>query len=285
MMILEIFKALLIGIVQGITEWLPVSSTGHMILVERFCSFSEKYMSGDFYQRMFLVVIQLGSIFAVLVLFFGKLNPFAPSKSAPEKKKTWSLWSKVIVGAIPAGVIGILLDDWLEAHLFTPSIVCYVIAAALLIYGVGFIVIERMRRRGYLEPIVTDTDDLTYKKAFGIGLFQVLSIIPGTSRSGSTILGGMLLGVSRSVAAEFSFFMALPIMAGASGLRTLKFLADGNLGTPEEWLLLGVAFVCAFVVSFVTIRFLMDFVKRHSFEGFGWYRIILAVLVLGFMLL
>ena len=285
MMMLEIFKALLIGIVQGITEWLPVSSTGHMILVERFCSFSEKYMSSDFYQRMFLVVIQLGSILAVLVLFFSKLNPFAPSKSAPEKKSTWSLWGKVLIGAIPAGVIGILLDDWLEENLFTPNIVCYVIAAALFIYGIGFIVIERARKRGYLEPSVTDVSDLTYKKAFGIGLFQVLSIIPGTSRSGSTILGGMLLGVSRSVAAEFSFFMALPIMAGASGLRTLKFLASGNLGTYEEWLLLGIAFVCAFIVSFVTIRFLMDFVRRHSFEGFGWYRIILAVLVFGLMLL
>ena len=284
-MFLEVLKSLLIGLVQGITEWLPVSSTGHMILVEQFCSFSEKFMSSDFYNRMFLVVIQLGSILAVLVLFFGKLNPFAPSKTQIEKKSTWCLWRKVIVGALPAGVIGVLFDDWLEEHIFRPSIVCYVIAATLLVYGVAFIVIERLRRKGYLAPTVTDTDALTYKKALGIGLFQVLSIIPGTSRSGSTILGAMLLGVARPVAAEFSFFMALPIMAGASGLRALKYFASGSVGTLEEWLLLGVAFITAFAVSFATIRFLMDFVKRHSFEAFGWYRIGLAVLVLIWIVL
>ncbi len=281
-MIIEVLKSILIGIVQGITEWLPVSSTGHMILVERFCSFSDKYMSDAFYNGLFLIVIQLGSILAVAVLFFHKLNPFSPAKTNVEKKGTWVLWSKVAVGAVPTAIAGLLLDDWLEANVFVDSIVCYVVAAALLVYGVAFIVIERYKsKRGVGFERAVTTDDITYSMAFAIGAFQILSMIPGTSRSGSTILGAMLLGISRSAAAEFSFFMAIPVMLGASGLRAVKYFLAGSVISPSELILLAVAFVVSFMVSLVSIRFLMDFVRRHSFEAFGWYRIILAILVFG----
>lgn len=283
-MFIEILKAILIGIVQGITEWLPVSSTGHMILVERFCSFATKYMSKAFYNNLFLIVIQLGSILAVVVLFFNKLNPFSSKKSTDEKKGTWILWSKVLVGAIPAAVIGLLLDDFLEENIFVDSVVCYVIAATLFVYGVAFIVIERMKAKKGSVPRVQSIADLSYKTAFFIGMFQVLSLIPGTSRSGSTILGAILLGVSRAVAAEYSFFMALPIMLGASGLKTVKYLADGLTATGPELILLAIAFLVSFVVSLAAIRFLMDFVRRHSFEAFGWYRVLLAVVVLIWVL-
>ena len=284
-MFLEILKAILIGIVQGITEWLPVSSTGHMILFESFCSFAEKFMSDYFYKNLFLIVIQLGSILAVVVLFFGKLNPFSPKKSPDQKKGTWVLWSKVLVSALPAAVVGLLLDDWLEAHVFVDSVVSYVIAATLLIYGVLFIVIERAKNKSKNLPKVQDVADISYKTAFFIGMFQVLSLIPGTSRSGSTIIGAMLLGVSRGAAAEFSFFLALPVMLGASGLKTVKYLANGAVATTNELILLAVAFVVSFIVSLVAIRFLMEFVRRHSFEAFGWYRIILAIVVFLWVLL
>lgn len=284
-MFLEILKAILIGIVQGITEWLPVSSTGHMILVEKFCSFAEKFMSDYFYKNLFLIVIQLGSILAVVVLFFGKLNPFSPKKSTSEKKGTWVLWSKVLVSALPAAVVGLLLDDWLNAHVFVDSVVSYVIAATLFIYGVLFIVIERVKNSRKALPKVQDVANISYRTAFFIGMFQVLSLIPGTSRSGSTIIGAMLLGVSRGAAAEFSFFLALPVMLGASGLKTVKYLASGAAMSSSELILLAVAFVVSFVVSLVAIRFLMDFVRRHSFEAFGWYRIILAAVVLMWIFL
>ena len=284
-MFVEVLKAILIGIVQGITEWLPVSSTGHMILVENFCSFAEKFMSDYFYKNLFLIVIQLGSIMAVVVLFFSKLNPFSAKKTPVEKKGTWILWSKVLVSALPAAVVGLLLDDWLEAHVFVDSVVSYVIAATLFVYGICFILIERAKNKSKDLPKVQDVADISYKTAFLIGMFQVLSLIPGTSRSGSTIIGAMLLGVSRGAAAEFSFFLALPVMLGASGLKTVKYLANGATASSSEIILLAVAFVVSFLVSLAAIRFLMDFVRRHSFEAFGWYRIILAIVVLGWILL
>ncbi len=285
-MFIEVLKSILIGIVQGITEWLPVSSTGHMILVERFCSFSDRFMSDAFYSGLFLIVIQLGSILAVAVLFFHKLNPFSPKKTSGEKKNTWILWSKVAVGAVPTAIAGLLLDDWLEANVFVDSVVCYVVAAALLVYGIAFILIERYKKKKgpTFERAVT-TDDITYPMAMAIGVFQILSMVPGTSRSGSTILGAMLLGISRAAAAEFSFFMAIPVMLGASGLRTVKYFFDGYLISSSEMILLAVAFVVSFVISLISIRFLMDFVRRHSFEAFGWYRIILAILVFGIFLI
>lgn len=279
MFIIEAFKAILIGIVQGITEWLPVSSTGHMILFERFCSFNEKFMSDDFYKNLFLIVIQLGSILAVAVLYFHKLNPFSGKKTACEKKDTWVLWSKVVVGALPTAIAGLLLDDWLEEHVFRDSIVCYVVAAALFVYGVAFILIERQKRKSSHADACMTVADITYRTAFFIGVFQILSMVPGTSRSGSTILGAMLMGVSRTAAAEFSFFMAIPVMLGASGLKTLKYLLGAYTLEPTALALLGIAFVVAFVVSLISIRFLMDFVRRHSFEAFGWYRIFLAVVL------
>ena len=278
-MFIEALKSILIGIVQGITEWLPVSSTGHMILVERFCSFRDTYMSDDFYKNLFLIVIQLGSILAVAVLYFHKLNPFSAKKSKQEKKDTWILWSKVAVGALPTAVAGLLLDDWLESNVFVDSIVCYVVAAALFVYGIAFILIERWKSGQSIPYDIVSVNDITYRTAFCIGAFQILSMVPGTSRSGSTILGAMLMGVSRTAAAEFSFFMASPVMLGASGLRTVKYVAEGHPLETNALILLGIAFVVAFVVSLVSIRFLMDFVRRHSFEAFGWYRIILAVLL------
>ena len=277
MMLLEILKALLIGIVQGITEWLPVSSTGHMLLVDALLGMQNK-VSEDFYS-FFLVAIQLGAALAVFVLFLQRLNPFTSKKTAEEKKKTWRLWLYIIVGMLPAAVVGIPLDDFFEEHLYGYP----VIAAALIVYGVAFIAIERLKKN---KPCHVETmDDLSLKTAFFIGCFQVLSLIPGTSRSGSTILGGMLLGVSRTVSAEFSFLMALPVMAGASLLRGLKFFLSGVGIGSTEWLILAVGVLTAFLVSIVAIRFLMSFVRRHSFEVFGWYRIALGLLVLLFFFL
>lgn len=268
--VIELLKALLFGIVEGITEWLPISSTGHLILLDELVQLK---VSSDF-MDMFEVVIQLGAILAVIVLFFHKLNPFAPSKSSLEKKNTWSLWFKVVVAIIPSGVIGILLDDWMTAHLHTPLVV----ATALIVYGIAFLFLEKLRPQERVS--VQEVGQITYVTAFLIGCFQVLSLIPGTSRSGSTILGAMLLGLSRSAAAEFSFFMAIPTMVGASGIKALKFIRSGTPVTGLEWGVLGVAFLSAFIVSLASIRFLMDFVKKHSFSAFGWYRIALGLLVL-----
>ena len=270
MIIIELLKSLLYGIVEGITEWLPVSSTGHLILLGEWIPLQVS----DSFGEMFDVVIQLGAILAVIVLFFYKLNPFSPQKSSLEKKSTWGLWFRVLVAVIPSGIVGILLDDWLDATLYN-----YItVAVALIVYGVVFLLIEHFKPEGSAR--VTDARQLTYRTAFLIGIFQVLALIPGTSRSGSTIIGAMLLGLSRAAAAEFSFFMAIPTMAGASLVKVAKFMGDGMTMAPQEWAILAVGCVSAFVVSLISIRFLMDFVKKHSFAPFGLYRIALGAVVL-----
>ena len=275
MKFLEILKAILIGIVEGITEWLPISSTGHMILLDEFIKLS---VSAEFLS-LFLVVIQLGAICAVPVFFFEKLNPFSKKKDDAQKKATWQLFAKVIVGVLPAAVLGLLLDDFLDAHLMH----YIVVAIALIVYGVLFIVIEKKRKGSAFR--VETVEELSYKDALIIGGYQVLSLIPGTSRSGSTILGGMLHGVSRTAAAEFSFFMAIPVMLGASALKVLKFILAGFSASGMEITLLLVGMVVSFIVSLLTIRFLMDFVKRHDFKPFGIYRIALGALVLVYFVI
>ncbi|MBQ7088033.1 MAG: undecaprenyl-diphosphate phosphatase [Clostridia bacterium] len=271
MFFIEILKAILQGIVEGVTEWLPVSSTGHILLLDAVW----KMNASEAFFDVFKVVIQLGAIFAVVVLYFHKLNPFSPKKTAAEKKGTWVLWSKVLVASIPAAIAGLALDDLIDGVLSTPV----VIAAALIVYGIAFIVMESRKNR---TAKVETVEDITYKHAFGIGAFQMLALIPGTSRSGSTILGASLLGTSRTAAAEFSFFMAIPVMLGASGLKLVKALfLDGVTFSGEEWILLTVATVVSFVVSLIVIRGLMAFIKKHSFKPFGWYRIVLGAVVLG----
>ena len=271
MFFIEILKAILQGIVEGVTEWLPVSSTGHILLLDAVW----KMNASEAFFDVFKVVIQLGAIFAVVVLYFHKLNPFSPKKTAAEKKGTWVLWSKVLVASIPAAIAGLALDDLIDGVLSTPV----VIAAALIVYGVAFIIMESRKNR---TAKVETVEDITYKHAFGIGAFQMLALIPGTSRSGSTILGASLLGTSRTAAAEFSFFMAIPVMLGASGLKLVKALfLDGVTFSGEEWILLTVATVVSFVVSLIVIRGLMAFIKKHSFKPFGWYRIVLGAVVLG----
>lgn len=278
---MEIIKAILFGIIEGITEWLPVSSTGHMILLDELIHLrvGEGAFAAEFY-NMFEVVIQLGAILAVILLFFRKLNPFARTKSADEKKATWSLWFRVIAAILPSGLIGVLFDDILDAYLGN-----YVVVALMLVlYGVAFILIERQNK----TPKITSTEAITWRTALLVGAFQVLSLIPGTSRSGATILGAMLLGLSRTAASEFSFFMAIPTMAGASLVRGYKFfdyVAESGVSVPAEaWLVLAAGFVTAFLVSLASIKFLMDFVKRHTFTAFGIYRIALGALVLIYFL-
>ncbi len=275
MKFIEFIKALLLGIVEGITEWLPISSTGHMILVDEFV----KLNVSEAFKELFFVVIQLGAICAVPVLFFHKLNPFSRKKTEEERRGTWSLWFKVIVGVIPAGVIGILLDDLLDKYLYN----YVVVAIALIVYGILFIVIEGRKKNSSFR--IERVEDLTYKDALVIGAYQVLSLIPGTSRSGSTILGGMLSGVSRTASAEFSFFMAIPVMIGASLLKILKFFMDGFKVTTPELLVLLVGIIVSFIVSLAAIKFLMDFVKRHDFKPFGIYRIALGALVIIYFLI
>ena len=272
---LEILKVVFLGIVEGITEWLPISSTGHMILFDEFL----KLDVSDSFKEMFLVVIQLGAILAVPVLFWKKLFPFSKRSTEEEKQRIWSLWFKVIVGAIPAAILGVILDDLLDKYLYN----YVVVAIALIVYGVAFIVIERAR--GDKEFRINDVYDITYKDALIIGCYQTLSLIPGTSRSGSTILGGMLTGVSRTASAEFSFFMAIPIMLGASLLKVLKFVLEGVSMTPFELVLLLVGIVVSFLVSLFVIDFLMSFVKKHSFSAFGIYRIALGVIVVLYFLI
>ena len=288
---IEILKAVLFGIVEGITEWLPVSSTGHLILLNEFVrlNVSEEFNS------MFDVVIQLGAILAVIVLFFHKLNPFAPSKADWEKKQTWSLWFKVIAAIIPSGVVGVLFDDWMDAHLHNGIVV----SIALIVYGIAFILVEKKNinhlrevhcppgghtQRKYLKRIL-DVHDIDLRTAIAIGLFQCLSLIPGTSRSGSTILGAILIGVGRSAGAEFSFFMAIPTMLGASAIKLLKFLLSGVAITGTEIGVLVVGSVVSFIVSMLVIKGLMEYVRRHSFSAFGVYRIVLGIVVLGYFLL
>ena len=271
----ELLKAILLGIVEGITEWLPISSTGHMILVEEWFPLN---VSPEF-NEMFLVVIQLGAILAVCLLFFEKLNPFCGRKSPKQKNETFKLWGKVIIGCIPAGILGVLFNDWFDAHFYNSVVV----AVMLILYGVFFILLERRNRRR--EFSVRNFSQLSYPMAFGIGLFQCLALIPGTSRSGATILGAMLLGVSRTVAAEFSFFLSAPIMFGASLIKVLKFIQSGVGITTNELMILIVGSVVAFLVSVMAIRFLMDYVRRHDFTIFGVYRIILGIIVLAYFFL
>ena len=268
-MIFELIKSFILGIVQGITEWLPVSSTGHMLLVDEFLKLD---FPKDF-TDMFFVVIQFGSILAVLVLYFDKLNPFSKHKNEKQKRQTWALWEKVIIACIPAGVVGILFDDLIHDLLYGPI----VIAIALIVYGILFIVLEN----SHPTPTTTSLEKLSFKKAFCVGMFQMLSLIPGTSRSGSTILGAVFLGCERSVAAEFSFFLAIPVMLGASLLKIAKYVfKTGVAFSGIEWMTLAVGIITAFVVSLIVIRFLTDFVRRHSFAAFGWYRILLGAVVL-----
>lgn len=275
MFIIEILKAIILGIVEGITEWLPISSTGHMILLDEFLHLD---VSAEFLE-MFLVVIQLGAICAVPVLFWDRLWPLSRKKSAEENRAIWNIWGKVLVGAIPAAVLGLLLDDLLDEHLYN----YIVVAIALIVYGIAFIFVEKNKaEKKYRIEMV---EDITYTDALKIGAFQVLSLVPGTSRSGSTILGGMISGVSRKASAEFSFFMAIPIMLGASGLKVLKFLLEGFTASGDEIALLLVGIVVSFLVSFFVIRFLMDFVKRHDFKIFGYYRITLGLIVLVYFLI
>lgn len=270
-MLIEYLKVLILGIVEGITEWLPISSTGHMILVENFLRLD---VSRDFWE-MFLVVIQLGAIMAVVVIYFHKLNPFSPRKSAKEKSDTWQIWGKVIIGCLPAALIGLPLNDWLDEHFYN----YVVVAIALIVYGIIFIWIET--RYNY-KPTVQDFDQMSYLTAFKIGCFQVLSLIPGTSRSGSTIIGGMLVGTSRTVATEFSFFMSIPIMFGASLLKLVKF---GFGFTAYEACILLFGMIVAFFVSILAIKFLVSYVSKNDFKIFGYYRIVLGVIVLAYFFL
>lgn len=271
-MFIELLKAAVLGIVEGITEWLPISSTGHMILVEQFIRLN----TSDAFQEMFRVVIQLGAIMAVVILYFHKLNPLSPKKTLQQKKDTMSIWYKVIIGILPAAIIGIPLDDWLDAHLYNYQTV----ALMLVLYGVLFIVIENYNKK---RPAMVQTfHQLTYKTAFLIGMFQVLSLIPGTSRSGATILGAILLGTSRTIAAEYSFFLSIPVMFGASAIKLLKF---GFSFTGMEVAILIVGMIVAFVVSILAIRFLLGYIKTNDFKAFGWYRIVLGILVMGYFLI
>lgn len=275
MLIFEIIKVIALGIVEGVTEWLPISSTGHLILLDELISLrvSEDFMS------VFTVVIQLGAILAVAVLFFDRLNPISSRKGRAERSATLSLWGKVLVGSVPAALLGLLLDDLIERYLFSYTVVAF----TLIVYGIAFIFVEKIKAEKNNDG--KDLDSITYTDAIKIGLFQSLSLIPGTSRSGSTILGGMLIGVSRRASAEFSFFMAIPIMLGASALKILKFVFSGFTATAEELLLLLVGIVVSFIVSIIVIRFLMDYVRRRSLEIFGYYRIILGMAVLIYFFL
>lgn len=291
----EIIKSILYGILEGITEWLPVSSTGHLILLEEILPLKlAPELGAEFaaeYFSMFEVVIQLGAILAVVVMFFGKLNPFSGKKDAFEKKATWTLWAKVVVASIPAALIGIVGDKIIE-KLSGKDIDGWiynwqVVAAALIVYGILFIIIERAHKNK--ESKINSVDDISFSQAMYIGCFQALSIVPGTSRSGSTILGSRFLGISRSTAAEFSFFLGIPAMAGASlikGYSFFDYVMETDISVPlSAWAVLAVASVVAFAVSMVAIKFLMDFVKKHSFAPFGVYRIILgAAVILWFAL-
>ena len=274
MELIEIIKVVILGIIQGITEWLPISSAGHMLLANTFLNLKQDKAFMD----MFVVVIQLGSILAVVALYFNKLNPFSRAKSRAERFATFQLWFKVLVAVLPVGVIGLLVDDWVTDHFYTPT----VIAIALIFYGVLFILLERRNRT--VRPRIRSFEQLSYRTAFCIGMVQLLAIIPGTSRSGSTILGAMLFSCSRFVATEFSFFMAIPVMFGASGYKLLKFILKTGVSsiTGAQWGLLLIGSAVAFLVSLFAIKFLMTFIRKHDFTAFGWYRIGLGILVLLF---
>ena len=298
-MLFEALKAFIIGLVEGITEWLPISSTGHMILVDEFL----KLDVSDQFLAMFLVVIQIGAIMAVIILYFHKLNPFSPSKTPEERRSTWRLWGMVVIGCIPAAIVGLLLDDWAEEHLFNATVV----AAMLIVYGIIFIVLERRNRRREREFKVhsmprharnqygladgdqggsifriNTVDEIGPADAIKIGLFQCLAVVPGTSRSGATIIGGMLSGCSRVASAEFTFFLAIPIMLGWGLVKTVKFVAAGLALSQTEIVVLVVGLVTAFVTSIIAIKFLLSYIKRNDFAAFGWYRIVVGAIVLGY---
>lgn len=264
MFLIEILKSVFLGIIEGITEWLPISSTGHMILVNEFMGTSD----GFFGSQIYLYVIQLGAILAIATLYFKKLNPFSPSKTAEERYDIWQMWFKVIIACIPAAVFGLLLNDFMDT--ISNALV---VSSMLIIYGIAFIITERRNKKAK----ITEMNQLTYKTAILIGLFQVLSIIPGTSRSGSTILGAMLLCCSRELAAEFSFFLAIPVMFGVS---ILKLATNVYPMTGQEWGLLIIGMVTAYIVSMASVKFLVSYVRRHDFKVFGWYRIVLGIAVL-----
>lgn len=270
MLIIELLKAIFFGIIEGITEWLPVSSTGHLILVQEFIRLNQDKA----FIEMFNIVIQLGAIIAVMLIYFERLNPLQPGKTAREVQLTWQLWLKVVIACIPSILIAVPLDNWFEAHFYF----MVPIAIALIVYGIAFIWIEK--RSAQQEPAVTDLARMSYKTAFFIGCFQVLSIVPGTSRSGATILGAIILGTSRTVAADFTFFLAIPTMFGYSGLKAVKFFLDGHHLDFAQVLILLVASLTAFAVSLLAIRFLTDYVKKHDFTIFGKYRIVLGSLLL-----
>lgn len=271
---IEILKAILFGIVEGITEWLPISSTGHMILLDEFINLK---VTDEFYD-LFQVVIQLGAILAVVIMYFKTICPFGFGKNKEEQKSTWNLWGKILVACLPAAIIGILFDDWLDEHLYNSVVV----SLTLIIYGIIFIIIES-KKFGKRET--KNLDQITYKQALGIGAFQLLSLIPGTSRSGSTIIGGLILGLERSVAASFTFFLAIPVMVGASLLKLLKYILKvGLVFQAGELLLLGVGCLVAFIVSILIIKFLMNYIRKHDFKVFGYYRIVLGIIVLAYFL-
>lgn len=272
MFIENFIKAIIFGIVEGITEWLPISSTGHLILADELLKMQES----EAFMTMFNVVIQLGAILAVVVLYFHKLNPFALSKSKVEKNDTWSLWFKVIVAILPSVIIGLPLDDWLDAHFYN----FISVAIMLIVYGVAFIVVEKRNRS--ITPKITEFHQITYKLALFIGMFQVLALIPGTSRSGATILGGILLGASRFISAEFSFFLGIPTMFGASLLKIVKFFAEGHSFTTENTIILLTGTVVSFFVSILAIKFLISYIKKNDFTAFGWYRIVLGIILIGY---
>ena len=278
---LEILKAILFGIVEGITEWLPVSSTGHLILLDEFVKLKVygDPTQNEAFMEMFNVVIQLGAILAVVLLFFHKLNPFSPKKDTVQKKDTWQLWFKVVVAVLPSAVIGLLLDDWMDAHLYN----YIVVAITLILYGVAFLFVEKLNEKRAVK--IGDVKNIDYRTAILIGAFQCLSLIPGTSRSGSTILGAILLGVGRSAGAEFSFFLAIPTMLGASGLKMLGFLMDGVPFTGISVAVLLTGCLVSFLVSLLVIKGLMEYVRKRSFSVFGVYRIILGVAVISYFLL
>ena len=271
---IEILKVILLGIVEGVTEWLPISSTGHMLIVDEFV----KLNADEAFKEMFFVVIQLGAILAVVLLFWKKMWPFTLRKNEKPaiRKDIFSVWFKVVVACVPGAVVTLLFDDWIEAHLHTPP----VIAAALILYGIAFIAVELWNKKR--TPKTKTLDDITYKTALLIGLFQVLSIIPGTSRSGATIIGALIIGVSRVAAAEFTFFWAVPVMFGLSAIKILKFGLDF---TSAELVILLVGMVVAFAVSVLVIKFLMSYIKKKDFTVFGWYRIVLGAVIIVYMLI
>lgn len=272
MSLVETLKIIVLGIVEGFTEWLPISSTGHMILVDEIIHLNQP----EAFKEVFRVVIQLGAILAVVIMYFNRLNPFSRQKTSRQRDATWALWIKIVVACVPAAVLGLLLDDWMEAHLFN----AYVVAAMLIIYGVLFILVENSRR--FANPDLQKVGQIPIQTAFYIGMFQVLSLVPGTSRSGATILGAMILGCSRGAAAEFSFFLGIPVMFGASFLKLVKYFLDGNSFTGPQIFYTVFGMLIAFLVSVYSIKFLMNYVRKNDFKFFGYYRIILGVIVLAY---